>query len=58
MTILGKFLEFSLNFLSNNLKNTKFGTVREKRDVSKFELPETQFERTVKDKIACKTYLG
>jgi len=25
--------------------------------VSKFELPETQFERTVKDKIACKSYL-
>jgi len=23
--------------------------------VSKFELPETQFERTVRDKIACKT---
>jgi len=22
-----------------------------------FELPETQFERTVRDKIACKTYL-
>jgi len=25
--------------------------------VSKFELTETQFERTVKDKIACKTHL-
>jgi len=25
--------------------------------VSKFELPETQFERTVRDKIACKTLL-
>jgi len=25
--------------------------------VSKFELPKTQFERTVRDKIACKTHL-
>jgi len=25
--------------------------------VSKFELLETQFEKTVKDKIACKTHL-
>jgi len=25
--------------------------------VSKFELPETQFEKTVKDKIACVTHL-
>jgi len=25
--------------------------------VSKFELTETQFERTVRDKIACKTQL-
>jgi len=25
--------------------------------VSKFELPETQFEMTVKDQIACKTHL-
>jgi len=25
--------------------------------VSKFKVPETQFERTVRDKIACKTYL-
>jgi len=31
MTVLSTFLESSLNFLSNNLKNTsKFGTVREK----------------------------
>jgi len=34
MTVLSTFLEFSLNFLSNNLKNTtKFGTVREKSGV-------------------------
>jgi len=25
--------------------------------VSKFELPETKFERTVRDKIACNTHL-
>jgi len=25
--------------------------------VSKFQLPGTQFERTVKDKIVCKTHL-
>jgi len=25
--------------------------------MSKFELPETQFERTARDKIACKTLL-
>jgi len=28
-----------------------------RKAVSKFELPETQFERTVRDKIACKTNL-
>jgi len=28
-----------------------------RKAVSKFELPETQFERTVRDKIACQTYL-
>jgi len=34
MTILSTFLEFSINFLSNNLKNKrKFGTVRKKSGV-------------------------
>jgi len=34
MTVLSKFLESSLNFLANNLRNTtKFGTVREKSGV-------------------------
>jgi len=28
-----------------------------KKAVSKFELPETQFERTVREIIACKTHL-
>jgi len=35
--------------------NAKFGTVTEKT-VLKFELPERQFERTVKNKHAAKTY--
>jgi len=29
----------------------------ERKAMPKFELPETQFERTVRDKIACKTHL-
>jgi len=34
LTVLSIFLASSLNFLSNNLKNTtKFGTVREKSSV-------------------------
>jgi len=34
MTVLSTFLESSLNFLSNDIKNTaKFGTVREKSGV-------------------------
>jgi len=34
ITVLSTFLEFSINFLSNNLKKpTKFGTVREKSGV-------------------------
>jgi len=56
MTILSTFLESSLNFPSNNPKKTKkFGTVAEKTGV-KFELSETQFQKTVRDKIACKTH--
>jgi len=61
ITVLSTFLESSFNFLSNNLKNTeKFGTVRQKSNVNQamsFQLPETQFERTATDKIACKTHL-
>jgi len=57
MTVLSTFLESPLNFLSNNLKKTKnVGTVKKKVG-SKFELTETQFEKTVRDKIVCKTYL-
>jgi len=34
MTVLSTFLETSLHFLSNNLRNTKkFGTIREKSGV-------------------------
>jgi len=56
MTVLSTFLKSSLNFLSNNLKNTtKFGKKKKVRKaVSKFELTETQFERRVRIKIACK----
>jgi len=57
MTVLSTFLESSLNFLSNNLKKALQNLVQSGRKaVSKFELPETQFEMTVKDKIACKTH--
>jgi len=58
MTVLSTFLESSLNFLSNNLKKHYeiWYSQREKR-LSMFELPETQFERRVRDKIACKTHL-
>jgi len=44
MTVLSSFLESSLNFLSKNLKKH-------------YKLSETQFEKTVKDKIACQTHL-
>jgi len=57
ITILSTFLESSLNFLSNNLKKTPLNLVQsERKALSKFELPETQFQRTVKDKIAGKTH--
>jgi len=58
MSVSSTFLEYSLNFRSNNLKNTtKFSTFKEKNG-DRFELSEIQFERTVRDKIACKTDLG
>jgi len=58
MTVLNTFLEFSLNSLFNNIKKPVKNLVQSgKKVVSKFELPETQFERTVGDKIACKTHL-
>jgi len=57
ITVLSIFLESSLNFLSNNLKNSKkFSTVREKSGI-KIELTEIHFERTVNHKIGCKTHL-
>jgi len=59
ITVLSTFLESSLNFLSKNLKKTLQDLVQSGRKVvSKFELPETQFESTVRDKIECKTHLG
>jgi len=58
MTVLSTFLESSLNFLSNHLKEHFQNLVQSERNaVSKFQLPETQFESTTKDKIACKTHL-
>jgi len=44
MTVSSTFLESLLNFLSKNLKKH-------------YKLSETQFEKTVKDKIACQTHL-
>jgi len=52
-TVLSTFLECSLNFLSNNLKRIPNLVQLEGKVVSKFELPETQLEKTVRDKIAC-----
>jgi len=64
MTVLNTFLESSLNFLFNNLKKhynilyCRINLVQSgRKGVSKFELPKTQFVRTVRDKIACKTHL-
>jgi len=58
MIVLSTFLEFSLNFLFKNEKKHYENLVPSGgKAVSKFELPETQFERTVSDKIHCKTHL-
>jgi len=60
---LSTFLESSLNFLPHNQKKNLENLVQSSRKgVSKFELPETQFEArfegTISDKIACKTHLN
>jgi len=58
ITVLITFLESTLNFLFINLKKTLQNLVQSGRKVvSKFELTETQFERTGRDKIAYKTHL-
>jgi len=57
MTVLRTFLEFSLNFLSNNLETLQNLVQTGRKAGSKFELPVIQFERTVREKIACKTHL-
>jgi len=58
MTVLSTFLESSLNFLSVTMKKALQNLVQLRRkEVSKFELSETRFERTVKDKITCKTHV-
>jgi len=58
MTVLSTFLESSLNFIFKNLKKHYKNLVQsERKAVSKFELPQTHFERTDKDKITRQTYL-
>jgi len=58
MAVLSTFLESSLNFLFDNLKKTLHNLVQSgRKTVLKFELPKTQFEKTLRDKIACKTLL-
>jgi len=58
MIILSTFLESFLNSLSNNLKKTLQNLVQSvKKAIRNFELPETQFDRTVRDKIVCKPHL-
>jgi len=58
MTLLSTFLKSSLNFLSRNLKKTLQKLEQSVRKVvSKFKLVETHSERTVRNKIASKTYL-
>jgi len=54
MTALSTFLESSLNFLSNNLKKYYKIWWSVKKAVSKFELSETQFERTARAKSPVK----
>jgi len=51
---LSTFLKSSFNSLSDNLKKTLQNFVQSGRKaVSKFELTETQFEKTVSGKIVC-----
>jgi len=58
MTILSTFLESSSNFLFNHLEKILQNLVQSgKKAVSKFELPKSQFESTVRDKIICKIHL-
>jgi len=58
ITVLRTILESLISFLSNNQKKTLQNLVHSVRKAaSKLELSEKQFERTVKDKLACKTHL-
>jgi len=58
ITVLSAFLEFSLNLLSNNnKKNTRNRVQSRKKAVSNSELSKTQFKKTVRDEISCKTHL-
>jgi len=56
ITILNTFLEFLINLLFSNPKNHyKIWYSQEKKTESKYEFQETLFERTVRNKITCKT---
>jgi len=58
MTVLNIFLGPLLNSLFNNLKKTLQNLEQQgRKTVSKFELSETQFEKTARNEIACKTHL-
>jgi len=52
--IFGILIKFTIQLPK---KNTTRLVQSERKAVSKFELPETQFEKTVRNKIACKTHL-
>jgi len=56
MGVLRTFLESSINFLFNNLKK-QYKVQSERKTLSKFEFPKTQFKITVRDQMACKTHL-
>jgi len=58
MSVLSTFLESLINFLSSTIKKTLQNQVKSRiKVVSNYKLQETQFKRTVRDKIACKTHL-
>jgi len=58
MSVSSTFLETLINFLSSNIKKPLQNQVKSRiKVVSNYKLLETQFERTVRDKIACKTHL-
>jgi len=58
MILLSTFLESLSKFLYNNLKkHYKIRYSQRRKTVSKFQVSDPQFERTVMHKIACKPHL-